>query len=815
MNAIKTADDTSKIDWADIVLIEQMKMQKGFEEFQADVDLNLSNELKLQFIKDEKTWLPRLIAQRAAIFCERRLGVLRKTVHKQVNDWWLIFVLAALGLCLLIAVLWAAGVPSRLFGFDEKSANVGALGLFVLMLPLPVILSVAACFLLTIKPSPISQNSQYGFLLKFFRMISAPGLLRGIVWLLDRAGCKVPVSDQSLKNLTVSRPQVVTSTFVFASNFFTLLVTLLIWLILWGYLDFNEVNYRWGTSRLNLQDRIDRVAWFGYPVSWMTKPPSAEAIQWTANPSLISQNINEADYRKQWSQFLLSATFVYGVLPRLLIIAWSAALMYWHRKTLLPSNDDEFVQAIVRHIFSPPVTTANETLLPADDFTTASVAPKQPKPTSALPVLPEVQFQPLSSVSSNESAESLPKTWAVVGYELETKQHLERYLAEARVQAFTTHQQLVDGAREQAQFLEAIARHETPLNVLVIASSLGIPDYSFETFLTSVAGVVAKGRGATKLIVSDGKALLERFSGARNQYDERMIQWKQKANKAGLEMCDFHEFDLSTDQMLRDAVALLDTDCLVVNSSRTQVRIANKFSAALDEIKRRFAQTRLQNHVDDGNHWKFIATELLTWIDELYAAEKTMFHRLVVEQGYLQRAKEVAGRIELPKGVDVSQLAKAISLDEILKRLNLSPGWMIAGAIGGVGIAAAIPLVAGAATIPLTMGAAPYLAGLGAISTQWIRTKFSSGLDQSQEKLNASENETDAYLSFELELAVRSCLLRVVLLEFQGNDSNILAEQVARHLRPIESIPISTRTDVEVVASTLRQALTLTVKENA
>ena len=491
----------------------------------------------------------------------------------------------------------------------------------------------------------------------------------------------------------------------------------------------------------------------------------------------IVENDTVENFRSDWSWFILCTLIVLGIVPRLVIGGLSVYLMRRSWCELMPDSDDQSINKIVGNVMGEKVTSTTETKVPELDE--SDQAPVLPEPTAVESKPRHFSSRPMLvaySVAENDIS-ILKQSDACQECDLE----------------------VVDGAAARHACIAQLKENSDISRVILLVRATTVPDKAFSSFLSQVTIELGSRNGLMGMVIVGASEHLERVGGDARANRDRLDHWRREAAGCGIKDGDVLVLDLdSCEEKSR-------LSKFVADSGRTEsggsFEMADKFDQALDHIEKKLRSACLSTAVSTSEDWKAICDQIRDHIANIYESEFRGFLSSITDADWQERASKIAPAIGLPEGVQQT-LGKVLAMDKFFKSLSLK--WMIAGAIAGVGATAALPLlVGGSIGIPALFAAFPYTTLGGAVSAQGIKTYWQSRGGPDDDSIDYATS----YEGLDLDAATRASLLLLVMLEFQNNPHEVIAEKVEQHLGLVGRSIIDSSEKMSDEVSQMRRSL--------
>ncbi|MDA7918245.1 DUF2868 domain-containing protein [Mariniblastus sp.] len=770
----------SKLELSDVVLIELMEADEGFSDFDANIDLNVDAVVRRKYSADSKTWFPRLIAERAALYRQQKHDAAPEDLRLYLRKLLAMLVTATIAILMLLFVLNFLSVPKQLFASADNEANIVELVWFT-AIPLCFGLFALLFSILLLRRSKGTQNSG-SFTWKLISVCSVPGVI-GLCWNGWRTlrGKDPSASEVALQEFARNKGRAAAVCFLAISNILVLVLSLAALFSLAYFLLFNEVGFTWKSSLATEQNKKSLL---GLTCSLpFVDAPVDEAIRWAngATGPVISENATNSPedglpvysrdkldtFRNQWSWFLLKAMFVAGIIPRLLVALVSFFLVRSVWEELLPKPSDSELAKIAAGVISPPIVSKTETEV--QELGSSQIAESS--------VVDE-----LSSSATKTQNEQTPKQTYLVGYQLrpESVELISGQFQDGNVKC-----EHVSGAKSRFELLESLKSSNLLAVTLFVRASV-VPDLAFESFVQKVHALCIEQNAQTKTILLDSNAFLESVSGDVDVLQQRVAQWKKSLVNARVDLNQLIVADLGSasgiDQIRQHFNGSPGTDL-----PASDVKMAGRFATSLDLIKKKLFDACHSDSTLSSEDWNRVCEGLRDRVAQIYEREYSSFLDSInnpTNSGFEASIASGFQQIKPLENFDSSfdvvkdSLGKLKMLEGYFK--NLSPKWMVAGAIAGVGATAALPLLVGGVTAaPLIVTALPYVGLSGAGIGQSLKSFLTGSTNDSSGDQPA--NEGGAFAGLNLDIVTRSMVLLVLFLEYQEYPQESSAKKIKEH----------------------------------
>ena len=803
-------------------MIELMQSDEGYEEFEPNVDLSLPREVKRSHRKDSRRWLPRLIAERARLYSQHKHHVNPTEIDAWISWLGILFAFLTTMMVVAVAALHAVGTTDWLFSSHENEASIGGLMWLIVVPPLLCIPSLLCCLLLLFRRQRRRDrqrgSSLFVQLLKYF---TVPGMLLAMLqfWAALR-GTGESLGLRAIQRFAKDKAHIVTTMFLAASNAFMLCLSIAALMAVFHFLLFHEVKYSWRSSLLTADAKVAAVQSIAKCVPWVSAPGEG-AVQWAFGQGGAGNDTAvQETYRAAWSNFVVRSMAVLTIIPRLLIAALSLILLRRSWRELMPDANDPEIDQIVDNILQENVTSSTVTTMPE-----AHEQPAAPEPIR--PPTPPTTPPPASSTTSPSHAKALSATTDarrqthLVAYGLahEDRARLKELAAQTDVPLA-----LAESAASRHACLEAVEADSAAGPVLLIVRATMVPDAAFTRFSQQLAEILQPHHGRLSLAIIGLEDHLQRVEGNVAKHRERIQRWRvalqPTVDEADVQL--IKEVGKAEQQSLRQLIVKLQQGSEGGGAPST-LQMAGKHSeglALLDQhLAAALASPAKERPTDEANtpegetepaiDWRAFTEDARTALIELYQQQHALFSNSRAVQVCRDKLEKLD--LEFPDQLAASgraAMAQGLAAYQHLGSL-LSPRWLIPGAIAGIGIGAAAPFLAGGAPLLLTAlpsilpsGALSGMVG-GALAKQWW-----SGEVQPGPSPKSGTEDPPPFQGLELDAAVRSLLLLLLILEFQESQHDLLGRKVEQHLGPVTATALVTRGDFTEVKRQLDASLT-------
>lgn len=358
---------------SEIVMVELMKLDQDFDHYHEIVDMSVPFDVRESYEAAPEKYLPRLIAERAKLYCRKKLEIPVDHIQAKWIRWlaWLsVFTLISF---VFFAVLTALGVPAMFFSGEKREASVLAVSVLIGVMALPSLIPLG---------SLVSLVSQ--------RLMGRPqaAIADAILWSIRaiRDGYAsirgLPLPSQQLESTRLQEVFRRNSYFasavtVFLSNLYFVLMGIAIWGVLWLFLFSRNVNYVHESSLSTAEERASFIESVGRPVTFITGTPAPgpNEMRWAAEgeefvfdekgffrevdgvlqpwskDEVVTHKRNTIEsFRRTWSRFLLSSVWTWVFLPRVAVAIIAGVCMLWFYGDFRPKHGDPKYRRIVEHI---------------------------------------------------------------------------------------------------------------------------------------------------------------------------------------------------------------------------------------------------------------------------------------------------------------------------------------------------------------------------------------------------------------------------------------------------------------------------------
>jgi len=349
------SDFQQRLSISDLATIEMMRTDTDFSRYCEGVDDRVDTLITSKFSKEAENgtavknpWMPRLIAQRAKLYCNEVLSIPIERHLDQIRNWlvglgW--FGLAVLG----FSAVTTAIVGPHLFFDHQKNANISSLLLLMTIMFLVSLISATGMVVMLVQWFRSDRQSQSA-------ETRNPTIVLWFIWcLLDRLRqlmnliCRRETgpsgdSTRNLKEISNRQSYFASAISLLAINAYMLLFTLAIWGALIIYLLTDNVGYEFRSSLTSPAQRSSIVNWFGKPVRWvgisspdtnavawsegsyvfdkslfMRKDEGGEVVRWPDDEIASYKTARYGEFRSQWSWFLVGCVLMWLITPRILV----------------------------------------------------------------------------------------------------------------------------------------------------------------------------------------------------------------------------------------------------------------------------------------------------------------------------------------------------------------------------------------------------------------------------------------------------------------------------------------------------------------
>lgn len=358
---------------SEIVMIELMKLDAKFDDYHEDVDMSVPFEVRESYEAAPELYLPRLLAERAKLYCCKKMGMPVDDIQSRWVRWLAWLSVFTLGSFLFFAVLTALGVPAMFFSGENREASVLAVSVLIGVMAFPCLLPLLSLLSLV-----------------FQRLIGRPQavIADAILWIIRaiRDGWAsirgLPLPSQQLESTRFQEvfrrnSYFASASSVFLSNLYFVLMGIAIWGVLWLFLFSRNVNYIHESSLSTAEERAFFIESVGRPVTFITGTPApgptemrwaAEGEEfvfdekrffrevdgvlqpWSKNEVVTYKRNTIESFRRTWSRFLLSSVWTWVFLPRVAVAIIAGVCMLWFYGDFRPKHADPKNRRIVEHV---------------------------------------------------------------------------------------------------------------------------------------------------------------------------------------------------------------------------------------------------------------------------------------------------------------------------------------------------------------------------------------------------------------------------------------------------------------------------------
>jgi hypothetical protein len=457
--------------------------------------------------------------------------------------------------------------------------------------------------------------------------------------------------------------------------------------------------------------------------------------------------------RVAWSGLLVGSVVAYGLLPRMLLTALSAAFLGRATRRFRLNLDAPLLAPIAAALVQTRVVRAPEPAAPwPSERAELGRELRAAEGSATTPIgAPSVRRAALVGLELSAPASGWPPA-PLTGAGLDDLGRLE--------------------SREDRHTAIAALRAAAPGRLLVVVAPLGLaPDRGVGALLREL---VAAAQAPAALVLTGGRALRARGDSA--SVSQRSADWRSVAEGAGI---------------LAARVVEIDLDLLTASSSAALRAVAEGQDPAggsrrVEEAFRIIAAAadRWSVALDNGAPSVTEQAALHREIAMLYGAEeeRTGLRRLL---GVDAQALRDLGALDALRGAASaplnSTLARAGERFAALlpATLRMQPKWLAAGALAGaLGCVAAAMLGPAAIAAPLALQALPIWSGLGAAVGGVFSARKPAAASAGGSSVDRVAEESQRVAG--LAAAIRAAALHAIVLELQGGGEARIAESLER-----------------------------------
>ena len=802
----------------ELAMLYEMGRKPDFMEFDPNVDTAVPDEIKEAYRQDSKRYFPKLLASRARLYRQEKLGLGEKSIKEQ---FWHATVVATVVLLVFAVVAFAAGfaIASGFFDAEKSTASILAIFWLVALTALPVVFPVFSLIFLVIhKLQDRKRTGLATIVITSFRTLRR-------IWC--KLAMRVGLIDEADRNAITTLEEVVQSHSyfgsagaVFITNLYFLVVALVIWGSVYFQLSTRPIDFFYQDSISQIENRKSKIQLAAVPVHWLTPIPSEAAIAWAAKPKgsnsagpLSESNRTEKEaaeslsarmtqgFRVEWSNFLLGLVFIYVFVPRLVVAVVSFAITYYFRRDFVPKLTDKDYRKIVANILDPPITT--ETVDPTADLESIS----QDSPTSPIGTpRDDVKGMTESPVVEPKSNTSKPDMAVISSGSFARLAEIVAVGGDPNLPHVVTNLALSDdtlanggvlqSARDRGEFKKGLAE-KNGSGLVFVFSLLDVPGQNLVDFLKSVVTLICDNpaAGIIDVVLSNGSQARERLDDDLKLFQNRVDQWRNACVQCGISPERIHDVDLSTSAGIATCRSLIAGSPSA--STREPVRrMAGKYTDVVSwlrkELPRMFDDSSASTSGDD------FAMAALDEIDAIYEEERIEFHRFIDAESCSDSLRQAVNKVELPQGVLREQLEQFAKVSELMN--SLSPRWIGAGAIAGaslclggsVALALSAPAVA-PVLAPFVVGSATLAAVTGGGVGQWLSTKIAPG----EESHDA--DDVAGCLQINTKSILQMVILKTLILELQGSSEQFITNQIGKQTEQLGELATVGQSEVDDV----------------
>jgi len=356
---------------SEIAMIELMKLDTGYEQYHEDVDLSVPFEVRESYASAPEKFLPRLVAERAKLYCRKKMEIPVDEVQARWMRWTVILGMFTLGSFVFFSIVTALGVPAMFFSGEKREASVLAVSVLIGVMTIPCL--IPAFSLLSLIFQRLAGRPQAAIADMILWVIS----VSRDAWASMR-GHALPSDDDKpdrFSGLFRRNSYFASAGTIFLTNLYFVLMGIAIWGVLWLFLFSRNVNFVHESSLSTAEERASFLASVGGPVTSITGTPAPgeAAMQWAGGTFAFDaesfydlkdgekqawteaeietyKNRTISGFRRDWSRFLLSSVWTWVFLPRVLIAIGALGCMAWFRRDFLPKHSDPANRRIVEHV---------------------------------------------------------------------------------------------------------------------------------------------------------------------------------------------------------------------------------------------------------------------------------------------------------------------------------------------------------------------------------------------------------------------------------------------------------------------------------
>jgi hypothetical protein len=811
-------------------MIELMKLDKDFTDYHEGVDMSVTLEVRESYDAAPERFLPRLIAERAKLFCRKKMGI--EFEEFDVN-WkrWRDILLVFTGLSFLcVAIVTALGTPWIFFSVEKREASVLAVSVLIGWMSLRCLIPIISLFSLIWQRWNERPQAKVADLILWIIGTARDGYasLRGLPLPSRRA------TPDRFAELFRQSSYFASASSIFLSNLYFVLMAIAIWGVLWLFLFSRNVNYVYESSLRTAEERASFIEAAGRPVTFVTGTPAPgpAEIRWAGGSfvfdekSFVHENNGETKpwskdeiethksrtfdgFRRIWSRFLLSSVWTWVFLPRAAVAIAAGVCMVWFKRDFLPTHKELTSRELVKnirnrrsHVEEVSIEQVDETvanLIVSEQYAQLSqnirLVTAESEASSSVPVI-------RNEMSTFEKLERAEK-FGILGFGLGSSVS-DSTTRLAKLEIGCHDYGNLNGAKPQFRFRAFWKGDDCPnISLVILASLTSVPTGSFGEFLSDLVVSARSKPTATpstiQIILTDGIATRERLGGDPDVFETRVGQWIGRIVEAGVNKSNIFEFDITT-----DAGALAAWKALKPNSPQDRserLQIAGKTYDAVGIVLRYFSAVFSSEISTHDHDWTEQLTLISNDLGKLYCDESRDLSQFLDRKKCSDSIRAAINNCELPNGIMPEQLQKLAKWMELLE--TVSPKWIGAGALGGIGlgavVGASIVATGGFAAIPLslfTVIASPFG---GAVVGQVAKILCFPKLPPNN--LNDHAPSTVNIVLAEAEQTLQASILQIIVLELQGNSESDITKQLREQTRRLDHHQVKNMKDIEAMLS--------------
>lgn len=823
-----------RVTLADLLGIQVLRrLDKNEPKYCADIDVPLAADAP----RDHRGHLKkpdRVLADRADLVLQTRHGINAGWLGEVVG--WL-RVLRFFGYVIVLMIAFGLAEPWLREG---EIVNVewlfGFLGTLLVSMTITTVLMVMAIFARRkSEDSPEESPTAGGATNAFAKLLVAHWLIqfvvrRAVPWIerriLKRSDEKSPEEIKRIENVSQTLYETLSQQSrrmaleaAATSNTIWFLLSLGVTLSLGKMGLFREYDFRWRATIVSEDFMRDVTQEMARPLRGLplVEQPTDADVHWLATGEVDGPDDQGAiaqNHRQLWGRLFLAYLLYYGVVPRLVLMLISRWLAARGWTSLKPRLKDSYFQTIIENIEKPPLDSSLEEQEGPEDQTPEYRPWRSQTQTGATNVSPpdsatgSEKQAPKKSVEAAPAQEHVRGTNTVVfSYDVpEPSEGWPKALAMAGNGYVMSLGNAGDRASRKKTSTE-IADQKAEIGLLVVVADLvDNPDGLFEHFVRENVDRLSPHAGRSLILVG-GERLRQRYEGDSQKVGTRIDLWKQRAIAAGIEKEKIVEFDhehatTAAQNILRDKMKAMQPQAKQTNESPSasgHLQVAGLFRKATSVV----IMGRIHENTahQSPEELRQTTAEIHTGLRSLYRKQASVlekaFANVNIDTNRIRSAVSQKAHLAQDQFDKLEDFSRMSALVQRYTK-GLSGKWAIGGGVVcalGSGTLAALsaPALLPALIPAVTLGAqAGVLGSVFSAHAPHLVAKLTRRRPKPEGDAEIPEEDLIPEDQFCLDDLVRSSTLLALILEFQGNAEDRIAQSLETILSDVPDTELNT-----------------------